>query len=172
MDNVKRLETGLFYTDEEILIQYREAADKKEQIKILAQLNLCTEKEIRSALVRAGLDFRNLPRSSKKDKENNTTKIDDNHNQGHVELTDVKITASDSDNSDILHNQLNDVDEAKVFSDVLCKYIKSLEHRKVLTSDKIIQFESELKDAKNELINIDQQLDVLNNLLILLSTTN
>ena len=42
-------------SDFEILRDYREARDKKEQVKILADMNLCTQKEIVELLVRHGI---------------------------------------------------------------------------------------------------------------------
>ena len=192
MSNIERLKNGLFYTDEEILIQYRESADKKEQIKILAELNLCSEKDIRVALVRAGLDFRNLPRTSKKDKENNKIKNGTRYtpidHDGKRDISTDKIlenqpiqepiilknatTADGGDNKKILHTQSNIVDESKFFNNALYNYTESLKRRKELTNEKILQLESDLSTAKNELINIDQQLEILNSLLILVSTTN
>ncbi len=50
---VHRLENGLFYTDSEILELYTSVADKKKQIKILAELNACTKDDIHNALLRA-----------------------------------------------------------------------------------------------------------------------
>ena len=51
-----KLENGLFYTDSEILTMYNEAKDKREQLHVLAELNLCEEEDIKQALLRAGLD--------------------------------------------------------------------------------------------------------------------
>ena len=46
----------------EIVRMYKEAADKKKQIPILADLNACTVEEIRAELVKGGIDPRTLPR--------------------------------------------------------------------------------------------------------------
>ena len=51
-----KLENGLFYDDKKILQMYNDARDKNEQIKILAQLNLCKVDDIKQALIRAGMD--------------------------------------------------------------------------------------------------------------------
>lgn len=40
----------------EILRDYRQAKDKKEQIKILADMNLCTQKEVVELLVKHGIN--------------------------------------------------------------------------------------------------------------------
>ena len=53
-------------TQQEIVTSFREAKDKKEQIKILSQLNVCSEEEIRSILIKGGIDGRALPRKRRK----------------------------------------------------------------------------------------------------------
>lgn len=49
----------LYYTDEDILILYRDSRDKIREIKILAQLNDCSTKDILGVLKRAGV--KNIP---------------------------------------------------------------------------------------------------------------
>lgn len=49
-------------TDEEIKRDWLAAKDRKKQISVLAELNACTEEEVRKALLRAGVDFRSLPK--------------------------------------------------------------------------------------------------------------
>lgn len=46
----------IWQSDKDICDMYRYAADQKEQIRILAQLNLCTEDEIRGVLERNGIE--------------------------------------------------------------------------------------------------------------------
>lgn len=53
-------------TTHEIVRMYKDAADKKKQITILAQMNLCTPEEIRDELIKGGIDARTLPRKRKK----------------------------------------------------------------------------------------------------------
>lgn len=53
-------------TTREIVQMYKEAADKKKQITILAQMNLCSPEEIRDELIKGGIDARTLPRKRKK----------------------------------------------------------------------------------------------------------
>lgn len=53
-------------TTHEIVRMYKDAADKKKQITILAQMNLCTPEEIRDKLIKGGIDARTLPRKRKK----------------------------------------------------------------------------------------------------------
>ena len=67
----KRLENGLFYTDSEILILYRESKDKLIELKILSEMNLCPICEIKKSLKRAGFDLRRLPKAAKNKKINN-----------------------------------------------------------------------------------------------------
>ena len=52
---------------EEIVTSYKQAKDKKKQITILSQLNLCTADEIIEILKASGIDGRSLPRT-KRDK--------------------------------------------------------------------------------------------------------
>ena len=54
-------------TQQEIVTSFREAKDKREQIKILSQLNVCSEEEIRSILIKGGIDGRALPRKKRKE---------------------------------------------------------------------------------------------------------
>lgn len=50
-------------THGEILVSYRQAKNKKEQVKILAELNACTQDEIKKILLETGADVRELPRN-------------------------------------------------------------------------------------------------------------
>lgn len=52
-------------TNHEIVQMYKNSADKKKQITILAEMNLCTPEEIREELVKGGIDPRTLPRKRK-----------------------------------------------------------------------------------------------------------
>ena len=52
--NRGKLENGLFYTDSDILKMYTEASNRREQLKILAELNLCPRDVIKEVLIRAG----------------------------------------------------------------------------------------------------------------------
>ena len=54
--NKMRLKNGLFFTDEDIYILYRDSKHKKQSVKILTQMNLCTVDEIKDALIRGGAD--------------------------------------------------------------------------------------------------------------------
>lgn len=46
---------AIWQSENDICYMYRHAVNKKEQIKILAQLNACTENEIRKVLERNGI---------------------------------------------------------------------------------------------------------------------
>ena len=50
----------------EIVRMYKDAADKKKQITILAQMNLCTPEEIRDELIKGGIDAPDAPEKRKK----------------------------------------------------------------------------------------------------------
>lgn len=51
----------------EIVRRFKNAADKKQQIEILAQMNLCSPEEIRAVLIQGGVDQRTLPRKRKEE---------------------------------------------------------------------------------------------------------
>lgn len=52
-------------TANEIVRSYKEAKDKKKQVGILAQLNLCTPEDIKKILIEGGVDWRELPRGKR-----------------------------------------------------------------------------------------------------------
>lgn len=52
-------------TASEIVRSYKEAKDKKKQVGILAQLNLCTPENIKRILIEGGVDWRELPRGKR-----------------------------------------------------------------------------------------------------------
>lgn len=52
-------------TAHEIVRSYKEAKDKKKQVGILAQLNLCTPEDIKKILVEGGINWRELPRGKR-----------------------------------------------------------------------------------------------------------
>lgn len=62
--NGQKEQKPLQMSEGEILRNYREAKDKAEQIKILAQLNLCSEERIKEILKEQGVDGRALPRKN------------------------------------------------------------------------------------------------------------
>lgn len=55
-------------TKNEILRDWEEAKDKKEQIQILADLNCTSPEEIKNILIELGVDYRRLPREKKREK--------------------------------------------------------------------------------------------------------
>lgn len=52
-------------TENEIVRNYREAKNKREQVTILADLNRCEKEEIVEILLKNGVDQRELPRKRK-----------------------------------------------------------------------------------------------------------
>lgn len=54
----------LYMTDAEIVKSYKEAANKRKQVEILCQLNLCKPDDIINVLKKSDIDWRTLPRSS------------------------------------------------------------------------------------------------------------
>ena len=61
-------------TNEEIIKEYREAKNKKQQIKILADLNTCDANVIKEILIEAGEAAPRVYRAAKKPEEKKTTK--------------------------------------------------------------------------------------------------
>lgn len=61
-------------TESEIVRDYREAKNKREQVTILADRNVCEKEEIIGILLKNGVDPRELPRKRKpKEKSGETT---------------------------------------------------------------------------------------------------
>ena len=60
-------------TRAEILKSYKEAKDKKNQITILADMNICSKQEIRDELIKAGVPGEELPKF--RDKKRNRSKL-------------------------------------------------------------------------------------------------
>lgn len=59
-------EKKLEMTPEEIVRSYREALDKKHQIEVLSDLNVCSKEVIRKVLIENGVKPQELPRQRKK----------------------------------------------------------------------------------------------------------
>ena len=53
-------------TNQEIVTSYREAKDKKMQVKILSELNVCSQEKIKDILIAEGIRACELPRNRKK----------------------------------------------------------------------------------------------------------
>lgn len=53
----------LYMTDAEIVKSYKEAANKRKQVEILCQLNLCKPDDIINVLKKSDIDWRTLPRA-------------------------------------------------------------------------------------------------------------
>jgi hypothetical protein len=77
-------------TNPEILRSYQEAKNKREQVKILAQLNLCSQEAIVEILKEMGADGRQLPRLTPKKQEATSDAVDhpDYYADGKIEPID------------------------------------------------------------------------------------
>lgn len=94
-------------TNEEIVTSYKQAKNKKEQVKILSELNSCSQEDIINVLLNNGVDWRSLPRGTKVPKStesttNNIKKINkptDNQNSKEIkscnEIGQIKQFISD-----------------------------------------------------------------------------
>lgn len=121
-----KLDNGLYYSDQDILSLFKESANKKEQVKILADMNMCGIDDIRAACIRAGLDGRCFPRSlkpysaAKKPRKPRTRKTDSNKETTKANASDTdihlqNITLSETEKEYIktaseyyLYNNIND----------------------------------------------------------------
>ncbi len=80
-------------TTNEIVRMYKEDADKKNQINILADMNLCTPDDIRAELIKGGIDARTLPRKRRKPGEvAETTAVPETAPTSDAELKDAEQT--------------------------------------------------------------------------------
>ena len=59
----------------DIVCSYKEAADKRNQVIILSQLNLCEPEDIIEVLKESGIDARTLPRLNTKPRTKKTNKV-------------------------------------------------------------------------------------------------
>ena len=65
----KTRKKNMVMTNEDIVRSYREAKDRRAQIKVLAELNVCPQELIIEILKEGGIDWRELPRARKKKEE-------------------------------------------------------------------------------------------------------
>ena len=92
---IQMADNGLEMSDYEIKTMYLNAKNKREQAKILADLNACSVDEIKTALRRAGVDQHQLPRISK-----NMKKEAENMEDGYIKITSM-IAEEASENEKI-----------------------------------------------------------------------
>ena len=157
------LPNGLFYTDDDILCSYRDAKDKRSQLKILAEMNLCTTDDIREALMRAGMDGRSLPRKSKKQTAQNNkpenkpeeVTITTNDEVGEVQLDTVVSESTDLTPSEVLdlaHNAISS------YRNMLLKQKKALERE-------ISNLENRMSRYRETLAKCDNELEIIGKLI-------
>lgn len=65
----KTRKKNMVMTNEDIVRSYREAKDRRAQIKVLAELNVCPQELIIEILKEGGIDWRELPKARKKKEE-------------------------------------------------------------------------------------------------------
>ena len=75
-------------TNQEIVTSYREAKDKKMQVKILSELNVCSKEKIKEILITEGVRQCELPRNRKKKEDEEVKKFN-------LREQDPKTEASD-----------------------------------------------------------------------------
>lgn len=140
-----QLSNGLFYSDDEILCLYKEAKDKRIQMKILAEMNLCTVDDIRTALLRAGIDGRALPRKSKK--------------------LDIDIDIELNTNNDCINIQEQLKDMMDLAHNAIATYQNMLLKQKSALEGKISNLESEISKYHEILDKCDVELAKIDKLL-------
>lgn len=157
--NGQKLENGLYYSDDEIGCLYKEAPDKKEQIKILMDLNLCSEDDIRSALIRSGIDGRSLPRRRKPNvpKESIQDNTDNKNTQDDAKCPpDVDIIH----NTDTQPNAETIINYLKLASTALNSYKLSILDKKEHIEKDITNLELQLKKLQEELEKCNTELAI------------
>lgn len=152
-------------SDEEIIMRYREAKDKRAQVNILAELNACDPDEIVSILRMSGMDHRYLPRAPRKNKDKKEKKpkyFKQNNKQKEEKVMEnaefTKITPEEvyEDGSEkavgaltvqIARVQQENEGLQKEIEDLKNKYNSALDAN-VLDSKRIQELEAELKESR------------------------
>lgn len=167
-----RLDNGLLYTDFDILQSYKTAKDKRAQMKILAELNVCSIDDIRNALIRAGIDGRSLPRRGKKsgeltdattekktvtiNKVTNTVQPEPQPEQIDTAQSETKIVEIQPESSiDVLELAHNAI---LTYQTMLLKQKKALENEISCLEERVSKFKNILSKCDTELENIDKLL--------------
>lgn len=152
-------------SDEEIIMRYREAKDKRAQVNILAELNACDPDEIVSVLRMSGMEYKCLPRAPRKNKDKKEKKpkyFKQNNKQKEEKVMEnaefTKITPEEvyEDGSEkavgaltvqIARVQQENEGLQKEIEDLKNKYNSALDAN-VLDSKRIQELEAELKDSR------------------------
>lgn len=126
------MDVKLYMEPKDIVKSYEEAANKRKQIAILAQLNLCKESDILDVLRDNGVDHRTLPRNDK-----NTAVKEETVLQEKIEQPMQRTKSTNTDNSansanveDSLENTLS--------------YVESLKRKRQLLLDELSRIEEQL----------------------------
>lgn len=116
----------------DIVKSYREAANKRKQIAILAQLNLCKESDILDVLRDNGVDHRTLPRNGK-----NIAAKEEKVLQEKIEqpMQCTKSTSTD--------NSVNSANAEDSLENTL-SYVESLKRKRQLLLDELSRIEEQL----------------------------
>lgn len=114
-------------TDDEILTSYREARDKKKQVQILCDLNLCTKDVIIDVLKSKGVNGKELPRTKR--------------------TVDSEATTSQPAKKNTRSTQRSKSSTANQMSMTnVVEYINSLKHRKSELMKEVESINKELHD--------------------------
>ena len=167
---MNKLANGLYYTDEDILVLYRESKNKKLELDLLADMNCCTPEEIKKALIRAGIDGRELPRNIKnKNNKSDSSDVQNTVNNEPVVINEEK-TDTKEENTDInkdetisIENNTNNTYNLvqSCMMDALNCYRVSLIERRLFINNRISECEGEISSLSKELEETNQKLALL-----------
>ena len=131
------MDVKLYMEPKDIVKSYKEAANKRKQIAILAQLNLCKESDILDVLRDNGVDHRALPRNGKniatKEERILQEKIDKPMQCTKSTSTDNSVNSANAEDS--LENTLS--------------YVESLKRKRQLLLDELSRIEDQLHKIAN-----------------------
>ena len=127
------MDVKLYMEPKDIVKSYEEAANKRKQIAILAQLNLCKESDILDVLRDNGVDHRTLPRNGK----NVAAKEEEKVLQEKIEQPMQCTKSTNTDNS------ANSADVEDSLENTL-SYVKSLKRKRQLLLDELSRIEEQL----------------------------
>lgn len=143
-------------SDEEIIIRYKEAKDKRAQVNILADLNACDPDEIVGVLRRSGMDHRYLPRAPRKNKDKkekkpkyfklNKQKEEKNMSEEYVKITpETVIEDGAAKENDALTIQIARIQKEN--EELTANYNKAVENN-VADAKRIQELSAKLKESR------------------------
>lgn len=160
---LSKLDNGLYYTDKELLDMYnKNMGDKRKYLNEMAQMNSCSDEEIKKALLRAGLDKRKLPRKRKTDVVENATNTPIASSEKVVDVTqstETQTTVSTETLADVFDTEPVETATQTRLLQVIQNSI--ITYQDILTSKKT-EIETQIQDLESQLVELRKQLHVCN----------